>query len=509
MIDQFHGGSITPSEQEPKKEKLEAEKPAEAPLSLPDSPLTPPPAENAVPTMPTYPGEPVTPFAPNASPIAADPTPIEVAAPEQPSATQAPVVSPPSSLPQPPAENIAVAKLEPQAQEVSPIIKAPIEPIAMATQAPSPELTPEPVQQAPQPEPTPEPVQQAPQPEPTPEPVQQAPQPEPTPEPVQQAPVEAPQASAPAEPQLSPEQATKIENAAFDAANQLMDMGHEAEQATKIENAAFDAANQLMDMGHEAEQILKTGSFATLPEFIKQKLLTRLEDTKAATAATASQSEAASASPEEPAPITPPPVAAQPTANPAQAAEIPMAPPVAAAAPAQDAPIDQAPPQPQEADSALRDQQEETEMEETAFEAASQLIEMGHGIEQILGSGSFVKLPEQLKQKLRARLEQLAIAAQQKQHEMAQETREKAQEKGGITKLFSLGMLSSIISKATLDKINALFAQQPHIQQQVQLQGQNLLQAGAQPDIEFAKSNVQIAAKPGMAAPAQDQTQQR
>ena len=154
-------------------------------------------------------------------------------------------------------------------------------------------------------------------------------------------------------------------------------------------------------------------------------------------------------------------------------------------------------------------QEQEGEIEESAFEAAMQLVAKGMGVEQILGTELFTQLPEHLKQKLRARLQEVAIAEQQKQHEMAKQTREQAESKGfGFAKLFSLSAISNLISKDTLDKINALFAQQPHLQQQIQLQGQNLIRAGATPDLEFAKSNVQVvSAAPVLGAPSQEQQQ--
>lgn len=157
-------------------------------------------------------------------------------------------------------------------------------------------------------------------------------------------------------------------------------------------------------------------------------------------------------------------------------------------------------------DNKLRSQEDEQQEAESAFEAAMQLVAAGQSIEQILGSGDFANMPEHIKQQLRGRLQQVAVEREMQQHEMAQKTREQAQEKGAIAKLFTLGMMGSIISKATMEKIQALFAQQPHLQQQIQLQGQNLLKAGAAPDIEFSKSTVQIVT-PAINTPAQQQAQ--
>ena len=167
-------------------------------------------------------------------------------------------------------------------------------------------------------------------------------------------------------------------------------------------------------------------------------------------------------------------------------------------------------PETEDVEAQARDQKTVEELTEAAFEAAMQLIAAGHSVEQILGSGSFSKLPEQIKQQIRGRLQEVAARREMQQHEMAQETREKTQEKGGLAKLFSLAALGSIISKGTMAKITALFAQQPHLQQQIQLQGQALLKAGATPDVEFAKSNVQIAGTaPNTPAVQQGQEQQR
>jgi len=146
-----------------------------------------------------------------------------------------------------------------------------------------------------------------------------------------------------------------------------------------------------------------------------------------------------------------------------------------------------------DADAQQRTQQDEQQFEEEAFEFAMQLLLGGQGVEQILSSGDFAQVPEHIKQKIRARLQQAAAEREMRQHEMAQQTREQQTEKRSAIKLFTLGMMSGLISKVTFDKINALFTQQPHLQQQVRLQGENLLRAGAQPDVEFAKSTVQIA----------------
>jgi hypothetical protein len=155
-------------------------------------------------------------------------------------------------------------------------------------------------------------------------------------------------------------------------------------------------------------------------------------------------------------------------------------------------------------DSDYRDTQEEEQQEEAAFEAAMEMLLGGQGVEQILGGGAFAQLPEHVKQRIRARLQQAQAQREMQQHEMAQQTRAQSQEKTGIAKLFSMSVLGGIISQTTMEKINALFTQQPHLQQQIQLQGQTLIQAGTQPDIEFAKSSVQIAG----ASPATPQVQQ-
>ncbi len=157
----------------------------------------------------------------------------------------------------------------------------------------------------------------------------------------------------------------------------------------------------------------------------------------------------------------------------------------------------------------LRDQQEEDQNTEAAFEAAMQLIAAGQGVEQILGGGDFANMPEHVKQQLRARLQQVAVQREMQQAEMARQTREKGMAAKAVSKLFSLGMMSGIISKGTMDKINALFTQQPHLQQQIQMTGQALLKAGAAPDIEFAKSTVQIAGRAAGTPTIEKQQQQQ
>jgi len=234
-----------------------------------------------------------------------------------------------------------------------------------------------------------------------------------------------------------------------------------------------------------------------------------------------------------PAPKPVEPTQATPAPEPLPAAEVPASLPKSPAEPPQSLPptepasttlpvaaMMQAPPasaqpkplpaEPKADDSNLRDQQEEEQETEAAFEAAMQLIAAGQEVEQVLGGGDFANLPEHIKQQLRARLQQVAAQREMQQHEMAKQTREKGLAAKAVGKLFSLGMMSGIISKGTMDKINAMFAQQPNLQQQIQMTGQTLLKAGATPDIEFAKSNVQIASK-AASTPAvqQEQEQQR
>ena len=194
-------------------------------------------------------------------------------------------------------------------------------------------------------------------------------------------------------------------------------------------------------------------------------------------------------SPAEPAPAATQPLPAEPKTQPLPAEPLPAA------------PVDEG--------ENLRDQQEEEQNIEAAFEAAMQLIAAGQGVEQILGSGDFANLPEHVKQQLRARLQQVSAQREMQQAEMAKETRQKGIAAKAVGKLFSLGMMSGLISKSTMDKINALFTQQPHLQQQIQMTGQALLKAGAQPDVEFAKSTVQIASRAASTpAVSQDQTKQ-
>lgn len=210
-------------------------------------------------------------------------------------------------------------------------------------------------------------------------------------------------------------------------------------------------------------------------------------------------------------PLPPEPSASEPPAMKSLPDDEPPALPAAPLAP-QEPPMQSAPVEPAavtaEDDSNLRDQQEEEQENEAAFEAAMQLIAAGQSVEQVMGN--FANLPEHIKQQLRARLQQAAAQREMQQHEMAKETRQKGLAAKAVGKLFSLGMMSGIISKGTMDKINALFVQQPHLQQQIQMTGQTLLKAGATPDIEFAKSSVQIATRaPSTPAVTQQQEQQR
>ena len=125
-----------------------------------------------------------------------------------------------------------------------------------------------------------------------------------------------------------------------------------------------------------------------------------------------------------------------------------------------------------------RDEQEEQNAEE-AFSQAAMAIEAGQSVEQALGAGDLAKMPEHLKRKIRVRLQQLAQEKIHKEHEMARQTREKVQKnKSGVSRLFSLGMLSNVISRETIERVQQLFSQQPHLKQELNRQGQTMIKSG-------------------------------
>jgi prepilin-type N-terminal cleavage/methylation domain-containing protein len=129
----------------------------------------------------------------------------------------------------------------------------------------------------------------------------------------------------------------------------------------------------------------------------------------------------------------------------------------------------------------FRSEQEEQATEE-AFNMCISLVLGGSNIQQLVES---LNLPEPLKQKLMRRLQQAYQEKQMREHQMAKETREKSAEKTGISKLFSMSMLASVISKQTLDKLNRLFAQNPQLSEVVRAQGAILLKNGLEPDLNF------------------------
>ena len=254
------------------------------------------------------------------------------------------------------------------------------------------------------------------------------------------------------------------------------------EQIQQIFDSAYEAMVPLVQQGHDVENILSIGSFAQLPDDMKNALRERLQPIT-------QRQQQAQAQP------TPP--AVEPTQEPAQ-------PPDPAPAPEQPAPSASAE---EDANVEQRDQQSEEEKTEAAFEQAMQLLASGQSVEQIMDG---INLPEHLKQQIRQKLQQAAAEKQRREHEMAQQTRQKQEESKSFGKLFSLSAMASFISKRTMEKIQAIFAQQPHLEQQIKMQGQALLKAGAEPDMEFARSSVQIGGQsPNVPMQEKDKVQQR
>lgn len=152
----------------------------------------------------------------------------------------------------------------------------------------------------------------------------------------------------------------------------------------------------------------------------------------------------------------------------------------------------------------FRSEQEEQASEE-AFNMCISMVLGGANIQQVVDN---LNLPDHLKQKLIRRLQQAQHEKQIREHQMAQETREKSAEKSGIGKLFSMSMIASVISKQTMDKLNRLFSQNPQLANSVKEQGATLLRNGVTPDLAF-KEGQSISAPIIGVGKARGQEQQR
>jgi len=146
-------------------------------------------------------------------------------------------------------------------------------------------------------------------------------------------------------------------------------------------------------------------------------------------------------------------------------------------------------------------QNQEDQVSESQMAQAIALAEQGQSIEQIIG-GLFANLPEHVKQQIRQRLAQAVQEKEARDHQMAQQTQEK-QEKKAFSKLFSLSMLSGVISKETLERVQVLFSKNPNLKVEVSRQGRQMIEKGVQPDMEA------IAQSSAVASPGIAQTQQK
>ena len=143
--------------------------------------------------------------------------------------------------------------------------------------------------------------------------------------------------------------------------------------------------------------------------------------------------------------------------------------------------------------------QEDEQTSEADMVKAISLVEQGQAIDQVI-SGLFANLPEHIKQQIRQKLQQAVQEKQARDIEMARETREKVEaKKMGLGKLFGLGMLSSVIAKETLEKIQLLFSQNPSVQQQVKHAGLHMLDKGVQPELEHVEQTPTMAPTVGVA----------
>lgn len=118
--------------------------------------------------------------------------------------------------------------------------------------------------------------------------------------------------------------------------------------------------------------------------------------------------------------------------------------------------------------------EEEQQLAEAVLAKAMAAVESGQNPEEVLASAN---LPENVKQKLRRKLKQ---ALQEKAARAPQATTQEV-----ATKRFSMSGILNLIPKQTLEKIQAIFAKNPQLANQVKELGAKLAMNGVSPDLDF------------------------
>lgn len=119
--------------------------------------------------------------------------------------------------------------------------------------------------------------------------------------------------------------------------------------------------------------------------------------------------------------------------------------------------------------------EEEAQLAEAVMQKAMAAIDSGQNPEQVLAA---VNMPEAVKQKIRRRLREAM-----QQREAARSAPAPAAQ--APAKRFGMAAIINLIPKPALDKIQAIFAKNPTLANQVKEQGAKLLMHGVTPDLDF------------------------
>ncbi len=142
---------------------------------------------------------------------------------------------------------------------------------------------------------------------------------------------------------------------------------------------------------------------------------------------------------------------------------------------------------------------------ETCLEMALPGLESGVAPDTIINA-MFANLPEHVKQMLRQRMAAWSIERDNRQHEMARQTREKTTRASGMSRAaFDLAAAAALISEATMERIKKIFMSQPNLAQSIMREGERLLNMGVAADtVRITEASLGRISAPAIGAPARD-----
>lgn len=141
---------------------------------------------------------------------------------------------------------------------------------------------------------------------------------------------------------------------------------------------------------------------------------------------------------------------------------------------------------------------------EKCLEMALPGLESGVSPDTIINA-MFANLPEHVKQMLRQRMGGWAIERDNRLHEMARQTREKAQASGIARAVFDLTAAAALISEATMERIKKIFQMRPDLAQSIMREGERLLNVGVMADkVRITEASLGRISAPVIGAPARD-----